>query len=197
MKVGKLMRNLFPLAKDRFNPKFNIPSRYIKDKSIELEVPTFWWHSEWSVKTTGDWWGDNSWIGYYQSWSRPFLARVYEIISKKFKAKYLAKNLVRLEVMRNSKDDISREWKNTNPYSLKKARVLTFVWTSHPSIEIYTGALSEEKMKLLKYGEKLPSKDTMLLEAGYLYVLDRNVPYRVTSDEGKSVILTVTDKKED
>ena len=55
MEAGKLL----PLAKDRFS----IPSRYIKDKSIKLEVPTFWWHSEWSVKTS-DWWGDNSWIGY-------------------------------------------------------------------------------------------------------------------------------------
>ena len=109
----------------------------------------------------------------------------------------MAKNLVRLEVIRNSKDDISREWKNTNPYSLKKARVLTFVWTSHPSIEIYTGALSKEKVKLLKYGEEVPSEDTVVLEAGRLYVLDRNVPYRVIGDEGKSVILTVTDKKED
>lgn len=190
------MRSLFPLAKDRHNPKFNIPSRYIKDKSIELEVPTFWWHSEWSVKTS-DWWGDNSWIGYYQSWSRPFLERVYKILSKKFKAKHLAKNLVNLEVIRNSKDDISREWKNFNPYSLTKSRVLTFVWTSHPSIEIYTGALSEDKMKLLKYGEELPSEDTMVLEAGCLYVLDKNVPYRSASDKGKSIIFTVTDEEED
>lgn len=196
MEVGKLMRSLFPLAKDRHNPKFNIPSRYIKDKSIELEVPTFWWHSEWSVKTS-DWWGDNSWIGYYQSWSRPFLERVYKILSKKFKAKHLAKNLVNLEVIRNSKDDISREWKNFNPYSLTKSRVLTFVWTSHPSIEIYTGTLSKEKMKLLKYGEELPSEDTMVLEAGRLYVLDKNVPYRVTGGKGKSVIFTVTDEEED
>lgn len=196
MKVEKLMRSLFPLAKDRHNPKFNIPSRYIKDKSIELEVPTFWWHSEWSVKTS-DWWGDNSWIGYYQSWTRPFLERVYKILSKKFKAKHLAKNLVNLEVIRNSKDDISREWKNFNPYSLTKSRVLTFVWTSHPSIEIYTGTLSKEKMKLLKYGEELPSEDTMVLEAGRFYVLDKNVPYRVTSDKGKSIIFTVTDEEED
>lgn len=196
MEVGKLMRSLFPLAKDRHTPKFNIPSRYIKDKSIELEVPTFWWHSEWSVKTS-DWWGDNSWIGYYQSWSRPFLERVYKILSKKFKAKHLAKNLVNLEVIRNSKDDISREWKNFNPYSLTKSRVLTFVWTSHPSIEIYTGTLSKEKMKLLKYGEELPSEDTMVLEAGRLYVLDKNVPYRVTGGKGKSVIFTVTDEEED
>lgn len=195
MEIGKLMRSLFPLAKDRHNPKFNIPSRYIKDKSIELEVPTFWWHSEWSVKTS-DWWGDNSWIGYYQSWSRPFLERVCKILSKKFKAKHLAKNLVNLEVIRNSKDDISREWKNFNPYSLTKSRVLTFVWTSHPSIEIYTGALSKEKMKLLKYGEELPSEDTMVLEAGRLYVLDKNVPYRVTGGKGKSVIFTVTDEEE-
>lgn len=195
MEIGKLMCSLFPLAKDRHNPKFNIPSRYIKDKSIELEVPTFWWHSEWSVKTS-DWWGDNSWIGYYQSWSRPFLERVYKILSKKFKAKHLAKNLVNLEVIRNSKDDISREWKNFNPYSLTKSRVLTFVWTSHPSIEIYTGTLSKEKMKLLKYGEELPSEDTMVLEAGRLYVLDKNVPYRVASDKGKSIIFTVTDEEE-
>lgn len=190
------MRNLFPLAKDRFNPKFNIPSRYIKDKSIELEVPTFWWHSEWSVRTS-DWWGDNNWIGYYQSWSRPFLERVYKILSKKFKAKHLAKNLVNLKVIRNSEDDISREWKNFNPYSITKSTVLTFVWASHPSIEIYTGTLSEEKMKLLKYGEDLPSEDTMVLEAGRLYVLDKNVPYRVTGDKGKSVIFTVTDEEED
>lgn len=196
MEVGKLMRNLFPLAKDSFNPKFNIPSRYIKDKSIDLEVPTFWWHSEWSVKTS-DWWGDNSWIGYYQSWSRPFLERVYKILSKKFKAKHLAKNLVNLKVIRNSEDDISREWKNFNPYSITKSTVLTFVWASHPSIEIYTGTLSEEKMKLLKYGEDLPGEDTMVLEAGRLYVLDKNVPYRVTGDKGKSVIFTVTDEEED
>lgn len=105
--------------------------------------------------------------------------------------------MVNLEVIRNSKDDISREWKNFNPYSLTKSCVLTFVWTSHPSIEIYTGTLSKEKMKLLKYGEELPSEDTMVLEAGRLYVLDKNVPYRVTSDKGKSIIFTVTDEEED
>ena len=149
-----------------------------------------------SVKTS-DWWGDNSWIGYYQSWSRPFLERVYKILSKKFKAKHLAKNLVNLKVIRNSEDDISRDWKNFNPYSITKSTVLTFVWTSHPSIEIYTGTLSEEKMKLLKYGEELPSEDTMVLEAGRLYVLDKNVPYRVASDKGKSIIFTVTDEEED
>ena len=52
-------------------------------------------------------------------------------------------------------------------------------------------------MKLLKYGEELPSEDTMVLEAGRLYVLDKNVPYRVASDKGKSIIFTVTDEEED
>ena len=58
-------------------------------------------------------------------------------------------------------------------------------------MEVYQGALNEESVELL-YDGKESHEDIMVLEGARLYVVDKFVPYRVISDKGTTIALSVS-----
>lgn len=167
----------------------NVPFFCIEDKGIDLANPDYMLsiYSQRVNVTTG--WEDKDWLGQRYPWIRPLLSRFYEVLWEKFGKECLTDGVADITIMRN--ESASTKWVNANPFIHPEKNVLTFLWSSHPSIEVYQGALNEESVELLANGKESP-EDIMVLEGARLYVVDKFVPYRIISDKGITIALSVS-----
>lgn len=167
----------------------NIPFFCIEDKGIDLANPEHMLsiYSQ-RINVTTDW-EDEDWLGQRYPWIKPLLSRIYEVLLERFGRESLNDGVAEVTIMRN--ESASKKWLNANPFIHPEKNVLTFLWSSHPSMEVYQGALNEETTELLAEGKE-SHEDIMLLEGARLYVVDKFVPYRVISDKGITIALSVS-----
>lgn len=167
----------------------NVPFFCIEDKGIDLNVPDHMLsiYSQRVNVTTG--WEDEDWLSRRYPWIGPLLSRVYEVLWEKFGIECLNDGVAEITIIRN--ESASKKWLNANPFIHPEKNVLTFLWSSHPSIEVYQGTLNEKSVELLAEGKE-SHEDIMVLEGARLYVVDKFVPYRVISDKGITIALSVS-----
>lgn len=167
----------------------DIPFFCIEDKGIDLAHPDHMLsiYSQRVNVTTG--WEDKDWLGQRYPWIKPFLSRVYEVLLEKFGEECLNDGVAEVTIIRN--ESASKKWLNANPFLHPEKNVLTFLWSPHPSIEVYQGALNEKSVELLAEGKE-SHEDIMVLEGARLYIVDKFVPYRVISDKGITIALSVS-----
>ena len=168
----------------------NVPFFCIEDKGIDLDIPDHvlpMYSQPVTIKTTD--WEDGDWLGLRYPWLKPFLSRIYEVLLEKFGKECLTDGVADITIMRN--ESASTKWLNANPFIHPEKNELTFLWSSHPSMEVYQGALNEESVELLANGKESP-EDIMVLEGARLYVVDKFVPYRIISDKGITIALSVS-----
>lgn len=167
----------------------NVPFFCIEDKGIDLANPDYILsiYSQ-RVNVTTDW-EDEDWLGQRYPWMKPLLSRIYEVLLEKFGRECLNDGVAEITIIRN--ESASKKWLNANPFVHPEKNELTFLWSSHPSIEVYQGALNEESEQLLREEKESP-EDIMVLEGARLYVVDKFVPYRVINDKGITIALSVS-----
>ena len=167
----------------------NIPFFCIEDKGIDLANPEHMLsiYSQ-RINVTTDW-EDEDWLGQRYPWIKPLLSRIYEVLLERFGRESLNDGVAEVTIMRN--ESASKKWLNASPFIHPEKNVLTFLWSTHPSIEVYQGALNEETTELLAEGKE-SHEDIMVLEGARLYVVDKFVPYRVISDKGITIALSVS-----
>ena len=167
----------------------NVPFFCIEDKGINLDTPDHMLsvYSQ-RVNVLTDW-EDKDWLAQRYPWIGPLLSRIYEVLWEKFGLGGLNDGVAEITIIRN--ESASKKWLNANPFVHPEKNVLTFLWSSHPSIEVYQGALNEKSVELLANGKESP-EDIMVLEGARLYVVDKFVPYRIISDKGITIALSVS-----
>lgn len=167
----------------------NVPFFCIEDKGIDLSNPEHMLsiYSQRVNVTTG--WEDKDWLGQRYPWTGPLLSRIFEVLWEKFGMGCLNDGVAEITIIRN--ESASKKWLNANPFVHPEKNELTFLWSSHPSMEVYQGALNEESVELLANGKESP-EDIMVLEGARLYIVDKFVPYRIISDKGITIALSVS-----
>lgn len=167
----------------------NVPFFCIEDKGINLDSPDHMLsvYSQ-RVNVLTDW-EDKDWLAQRYPWIGPLLSRMFEVLWEKFGMECLNDGVAEITIIRN--ESASKKWLNANPFSHPEKNVLTFLWSSHPSIEVYQGALNEKSVELLANGKESP-EDIMVLEGARLYIVDKFVPYRIISDKGITIALSVS-----
>lgn len=167
----------------------NVPFFCIEDKGIDLATPDHMLsvYSQ-RVNVLTDW-EDKDWLAQRYPWIGPLLSRMFEVLWEKFGLECLNDGVTEITIMRN--ESASKKWLNANPFLHPEKNALTFLWSSHPSIEVYQGALNEKSVELLANGKE-PPEDIMVLEGARLYIVDKFVPYRIISDKGITIALSVS-----
>lgn len=167
----------------------NVPFFCIEDKGIDLATPDHMLsvYSQ-RVNVLTDW-EDKDWLAQRYPWIGPLLSRMFEVLWEKFGMECLNDGVSEITIIRN--ESASKKWLNANPFVHPEKNELTFLWSSHPSMEVYQGALNEKSVELLANGKESP-EDIMVLEGARLYIVDKFVPYRIISDKGITIALSVS-----